>query len=382
MLSKGGSLVTYKVITTLDEFLKLEQAWNELAANSEISHVFMKHQWFREFIKAYHLENSLSIIAIWADGQMAAVAPIYRKPFVFRKMSAKGLSFLGSDLGLTLNFITADSGLVADLVTRLLQLEGWDVFVAENMCVEKETTNKFTELLDQKLHGYEYQIVRGFHSPYLTTEGSWDDYWNQLPPKRRNYLNRMCTRRLEKADSYEINQISTPEEFKVFLGDMFEISQKSWKANSGDHLAFDSAQGQLYVNFTPIALEHGWVTLYTIRINGELVGFEYLLRQGNNYLLLRCDYNEKYNYYSPGNSLRMAIVRSLFNRPETCEYDMGGDDDSYKLEWCRKTRKHVTITLGNQNTRGKTVMFAKNKVLPFLRKLKGTLRSNSGMEEA
>lgn len=153
-------------------------------------------------------------------------------------------------------------------------------------------------------------------------------------------------------------------------------------ADSDDHLTFDSPQGQLYVNFTPLALENDWVTIYTIRVNRQLVGFEYLLRHDNSYLLQRCDYDEEYSYYSPGNSLRIAILKNLFDKPETYEYDMGGDDDPYKLEWCGKIHKHVTVTLGNRNIKGRAVMFVKNKALPFLRSLKGSLGNNSGVERA
>jgi len=113
---------THKVITTLDEFLKLEQAWNELVANSEVDHAFMKHQWFAELIQAYGLERSLSIIAIWSDSQLVAVAPICRRSFAFRITRAKDLPFLASHFTPRVNFITADLALVAELMKHLLQL--------------------------------------------------------------------------------------------------------------------------------------------------------------------------------------------------------------------------------------------------------------------
>lgn len=374
-------MLTYKVTTTLDEFMKLEQAWNELIVNSEVDHAFMKHQWFAELIKAHHFESSLSIITVWADGLLAAAAPIHRSPVVFRKIRVKGLSFLASDLTPRVNFIASDPALVAILVKYLLKLEGWDVFVAKNMEEQIETTRKFLELLGSHLGKYSCQIVRGFHSPYLITEGSWDDYWNELPPQRRNYLNRMCLRRLKKARSYEINRVTTPGAFKAFLKDMFEISRKSWKVDTHDHLTFDSPQGQLYINFIPVGLEQGWVTLYTLRINNEFIGFECLLSCNNKYSLVRCDYNNDYKYYSPGNSLRISILKDLFRKPETCEYDMGGNEEPYKLEWCSKIRKHVTITLGNRTITGGTIMFAKNVVLPFLRNLKDSFGDNTGVEK-
>jgi len=60
---------------------------------------------------------------------------------------------------------------------------------------------------------------------------------------------------------------------------------------------------------------------------------------------------------------------------------MDGEGDSYELEWCRKIRKYMTVTLGNCNIKGRTVMFAKNMVLRFLRNLKGILGNNSGVEK-
>lgn len=81
-------------------------------------------------------------------------------------------------------------------------------------------------------------------------------------------------------------------------------------------------------------------------------------------------------------SYQIAIVKDLFSRPEPCEYDMGGDDDLCKLQWCQKIRKHVTVMLGNQNIEGRAVMFAKNTVLPILRNLKGSFRNDTGVEKA
>jgi len=371
-------VLTHKVITKYDEFLKLKQAWNELVTNSEAHHVFVKHEWLAEFIRAYNLQDLLSIVVTWVDGQLAAIAPIQRKRFFFRRIPADGLTFLASDLGLRVGFIVSDAALVQGLVNRLLQLKDWDVFLAANIYSESDTTRRFLEMMDSSK--YSYQIARGFHSPYLTTEGSWEDYWNHLPSKRRNYLKNMCLRRLQQADSYEIDQITTPEAFKAYAPNMFDVSRRSWKVDSDDYFTFDSPQGQLYLNFTPFGLEHNLVAIYTLRINNKLIGFEYLLKCDTKHLVLRCDYDREYSYYSPGNNLRIAIVKDLFSRPESCEYDMGGDDDLYKLQWCGKVRRHVTITIGNRNIKGSMVMFAKNTMLPFLRKVKGGVKNTRDAE--
>lgn len=355
-----------ELITDYSGFMKLKQQWNELVSSSEVDHVYMKHEWFSEWIKAYDVLDLLSIVTLWKDGQLSAIAPIYRKQFNFKKIRAKGLSFLSSGITPRCNFILNDYSLLDELVDHILKLKDWDVFFNSNMETEIGTTQRYIELLRDRRNKHIFRVddEDALRSPYVLTEGTWEGYLSSLPKKRQKYLTRMCLKRLEKAESFEFLKITTREQFEGFVPTMFDISAESWKASVNRHLKADSPVGKLYINFTPIGLKHNWVAIYVIKVNGETIGFEYLLSCNNKYTLIRCDYKEGHKYYSPGNNLRIAILKDLYSRKHVSEYDFAGSDYPHKLEWTNKIRKHVTITVGNRNLRGKAILFAKNTILP------------------
>jgi hypothetical protein len=222
-------------------------------------------------------------------------------------------------------------------------------------------------------HGYDYRLDPLFQSPYLLVKGSWEDYWQSLPQKRREYLDFYCQKRLAKAKSHKIVSLDSVADFGSFVGRMFEISGKSWKAAGGTHLQPNTPEGHIYSNFTRIALEAGWVKIYALSIDGQVIGFNYFLFCNNKYSLIRTDYDEAFKYYSPGNTLTLSILRELHGKPGPIEFDMGGGPDPYKLDWCDKIRKHVALTVGNRNLRGRSILFAQNRVMPSWHALAGLL---------
>ena len=360
-------MLKYRTIEDFDEFLKLETAWDELVANSEVDHAFTKHLWFSELVKAHDWQDSLSTVTMWSDGQLVAAAPVRRSTYRFGGLRFKGLGFLSSGVSPRCNLIVADIDYVEPLAEEVLGLPDWVLFYAKNLEASLETTKRFITLLHVGKSVAGIRVEDGLQSPYMLTQGSFEEYWNSFPVKRRKYLERMCIRRLEKAGHHELSQITNSEQFLKFMPTMFEISGKSWKSATGDHLFADSPQGRFYSGFTPLAIDRGLVKLYTIRIDGRPIGFEFLLTCNHKYSLIRCDYDEDFKYYSPGNNLRIAILRDLFGEDHICEYDLGGDAYPYKLEWCDSIRKHIKVMIGNNNLCGKAIMFAKNRICPLFR---------------
>lgn len=355
------------VIESFSDFLKLRDAWDELLEQTDVDHAFMKHRWFDHWIRAFEVQESLAIVTSWRDGQLAGALPLYRRDFNFRGVHAHGLSFLLSDFTPRCNFICVDKALVSELANAAFSMPEWDVIYLGNMEEDTAATSEFLHLFSGRKQNFESQVVEGLHSPYLITEGSWDDYWGTLPTKTRRHLERMCLRRLDKARSCELVKIETPQQFEDFKETMFEISAKSWKADNGDHLIAHTPQGRFYLEYTPAALECGNVSLYVLEVDGIAVGFEYHLSCNNRHSMIRCDFDRKFKYYTPGNGLRALILKRMFAEEKPCEYDMGGDAYTYKLKWTSNIRKHVSITVGNHTPRGTIIMTAKNKILPKLR---------------
>ena len=169
-----------RVIDNFDDFLKLQKPWNELLSLTDVDHVYMKHQWFEEWIKAYEVQGSLSVVTIWQDGQLAAAAPLYRKPLRFKRVKARGIGFLSSGVSPRCNFIAADGQLMDELIRAVLALPRWDILAADNMESESAVTKRYIDFLISSGNSYSYYTEPGFQSLYLRISGTWDDYWNSL----------------------------------------------------------------------------------------------------------------------------------------------------------------------------------------------------------
>jgi CelD/BcsL family acetyltransferase involved in cellulose biosynthesis len=366
-------MIEFKIIEKLDEFSKLRQPWDELVAQTDCDLVFMRHLWFEEMARAYSLDGFLAVVTLWRDGQLAAVAPVYRNRQPFKGIRTKAISFIAGEPTPRCNFIAADVDLIEPLVGKMMNLSDWDILYLENMEEDAASTKRYLELLETDRYGSGFQSSEGLQSPFMTIRGSWDDYWNSLSKKRRKHLNKMCFRRLDKAASYRFKRIESGDEFEEFASNMIGISGKSWKSERGTHIQAESSEGRFYAGFTPKAMEQGLVAIYTIELNGRLAGFEYLLKSGCNYSATRCDFDQEFKYYSPGSNLKIAIIKHLSEMDGPCKYDLTGAAYQYKLEWCSEIRSHLTITVGNRNLKGRFVIMAKNSILPFVRRFSGRI---------
>ena len=361
-------MIKVRIIDIFDDFPKLEQPWNELVSFTDIDHVYMKHQWFGEWIKAYEVKNSLTIVTIWRDGQLVAVAPLYRKPLKFKKVRARGIGFLSSGISPRCNFIAIDNQIMDELITAVLKLPRWDILVTENMENDVAVTEHYIDFLKSDKNTYSYYTEPGFHTLYLLIEGSWGDYWNSLSRKWRTNFKRYSLDRLEVVKSYEIKHIRTEAEGVEFCREMFNISRKSWRASVESHLVPDSPLGRLYSNFTPIGLRQGWIYIPNLKINGIHAGYIYFLHHNSKYVGIRAKFDEDFKSCSPGNNLHLAIIKELFNSDQVCEYDLG-PAAPYKQNFCSRIKKHMTITVGNKNIKGRGILFTKNYIMPTLRKI-------------
>jgi hypothetical protein len=359
-------LIKQILIDRFDEFHKLEKPWNELLCQTDVDHVYMKHQWFCEWIKAYEVTNSLSITTIWHDNLLVAAAPIYRKPLRFKKITARGLCYLSSGVSPRCNFIALDKESSDELSAAILSLPKWDILSTDNMESGSAVTQYYLDYL--KSRNRPHYIEPGFQSLYLITRGTWESYWNSLSGKWRTNFKRYALDKPGKVQSYEICHLRTEEEYEVFASEMLKISEKSWKASVASQLVIDSALGKLYSGFTPIGLRNGWVYIPYLKINGAYAGYVYFLCYDDKYVGIRAEFDDDFKSYSPGNNLHLAIIKELFASGKTCEYDLG-PDAAYKRNFCNQIKQHHNILVGNKTVKGRGIIFAKNNILPLMRKM-------------
>src|SRR3954467_14337848 len=70
----GRQLV--RVLTTFEDFLDLEPAWNRVLADADIPHPFMEHSWVRTWLECFGQKSLLRVVVVSSGSQPIAIAPL------------------------------------------------------------------------------------------------------------------------------------------------------------------------------------------------------------------------------------------------------------------------------------------------------------------
>ncbi len=365
----------FKIIRDFDQFLKLHQPWNELVTQCEIDHAFMKHEWFECWIENLGNPRSLAITTAWLDGQLLGVAPFQVSREKFKGLPARVLGFLSSGISPRCNFIMHDSIDSEDFFDYIFETRDWDLIITKDIDANLKTTQTYLKYLDSN-GKIKYSTETGRVSPFMQTESGWDDYWKTLSKSLRSNLKRRMNG-LKKMESYESIKITGYDDFAKIIDQLVETSAKSWKGKIGTDLKSTPELLSFYIDFSRKASKVGLFELWILKINDQIAAFDYYLKGKNSLSLIRTDFDPVFAFYSPGNVLKLSILKEIFERNGIWEYDMGGQAVNYKTKWANRLREHLIITAGNSSLYGNFLMFGKTKILPFIKKLRSKHEGNS-----
>jgi CelD/BcsL family acetyltransferase involved in cellulose biosynthesis len=85
---------------------------------------------------------------------------------------------------------------------------------------------------------------------------------------------------------------------------------------------------------------------------------------------VKIGYDPQYHAYSPGNMLLNLILQDACARGME-EYDLLGDDDDWKYEWTKETRRHRWLFLFRSRLRARLLYRLKFGVVPPLKRVWG-----------
>ena len=362
-----------KIINSFDDFLELSDSWDELVRATELDHVFMRHLWFKCYIECYQIKEKLSIVTLWRDDKLCAIAPLMRSRSKRKGIVFKTLKFISSGISPRCNFIAKSKEDLFALLDECLKIDGWDLMTLDNLELEINQTKLLREYLDRH-RDYMTNLEPGFQSPYLITDGSWDDYLESLSRNRRRYLKNRLSKRMERAESFYLHKASADDNMEELYDWMLKISDTSWKHDNGSAIRQVPPVARFYRQFTEIALKQDLISLWFLDINGVKVAFDYYLKDAGRLSGIRSDFDKSFGDFYPGDYIKLEFLQRMFADPDMHEFDFGGTVYDYKLRWTNDIRKHINLIIGNKNFKGRGLLFAMNYIKPIKSKLTGKSR--------
>lgn len=365
-----------ELITKFEDFLHLEDAWNNLLEKSQNDIVFLRHEWFRCWWEAFGKNKTLFIVLLKnEESEIIGIAPLMISKDKLRGLPVRKLSFIRDDNAAHVDFIFTDRKKEALKRTFQYLKENknlWDVAILESILKESDSCMILPDIL--AYNGLFFSLKEQHSSPFISLTSDWDTYFSKRSSKFRKTL-RNELNRLNRSGRIAIEEINNINLSNVLV-EITNISARSWKGKEKSDMGKSKENLQFFSTLSKMASEKGWLSIWLLRQNDKTIAMEYHLKYKNKIFALRGDFDEEYRYLSPGSVLDYNIVRHMF-QSRVSEYDMCGGSYEYKMRWTSTTRRHCLFYIFHNNFYSYALHTLKNKFIPFFKKSKYIIKAKN-----
>jgi CelD/BcsL family acetyltransferase involved in cellulose biosynthesis len=344
-------MYTVKAVHSFDEFVKLEPIWNRLLAQSDNDIPYMTFEWFCFFWKKLCSPGKPLVLILSHGGEPSAVIPLMRQKIFWRNLPVTCLSFLSNAFAARTGIIRTGRGddRIFDAAFRFLKTTGYDfdLFWSERVIKGSDTDRLLRKYVEETSLGL--QMMEGNSSPYIVTQGSWEEYLRGRSKHQR--FNIRHVNKLYERLNYSLRTF-TSDGLDEAAEKMLLISRNSWKHQEGKAITNQKEKTDYYRDLLYIAAKAGWLRFHLLEINGRPAAFLYTLKYGNKVYLLEIYYHEDMKEFTPGNFLSNYVIKESFDTGcDECEFL--GNTDGWKLRLTSDAHSHGKYWIFNNTPYGK-----------------------------
>jgi hypothetical protein len=354
-----------RVVQDLNEFQKLESAWNGLLENQKYHIPFLCFDWFRIWLKHFLKGNKLFVLLVYKGDNLSAIAPLIIRNEKFRGViSAKKIELVGNVHSPIRNLIFGEPGKSEmDVLLKIFEFFKndyieWDIMELDSIPVEFGSFHTLRNAVD--LIGFrnrEYFCFNDWVLDDITYSG--DEYMKNRPRNLKKELGKR-RRRLERKGNLRFEFESNKNNYNYYKQIYYEVRGKSWKHPEND---FDFLN-----DFRKRAFEKGLLRFGLLLFNDAPISCHLRLNCENDVYFLESVYDEEYEEFSPTTILRSELMKYVIDKEKTRTIHTIRGDEPYKKDWTPKRTERKGILVFNRNFKGRFLSFLMTKMLPIVEK--------------
>ncbi len=318
-----------KRVESILDLASARPVWSGLAERS--GNIFATWEWADAWWRHFGADRELILRACVADGEPFAIAPLYRE----RKGPIGLLRFIGHGVGDVLGPVCApaDAGRALETLLTGLRAEqlSWMALLAERVPGGPATAALGGELL----------LIED--NPSLAVEGrSWADFLAASSKNMREKVRRN-TKKLHRDHEIEFELCERPEQVEPMMRTLFDLHGMRW--SEGGSFGRDSV-APFHLDFAPIALERGWLRLWTMQIDGEPAAAWYGFRFGGVEAYYQSGRDPRFDRFSVGFLMLARTIEAAFE-DGLDSYGFLRGDEPYKNRFATTTGTLESRAVGN-----------------------------------
>lgn len=248
----------------------------------------------------------------------------------------------------------------------------WDV-VDLNLVGEGTPTHLAMEALRERGTAVEIRTIQ--HTSVIDLTRGEKAYFDGVSAKLRSNTDK-AERALKRQGNLEMREVAGGDDWCDWLERAFELEAAGWKGEKGSAIGQSSHELEFYRKVFSAARTEDRLCLYALLLDGNLIAFKVLVREGDVYYGLKTAYDERFAKQSPGNVLYQHLLRALFAEGRSSKLDMLDPVTPWKERWQTGTEALLRIYIYAPTLRGQCVYRARKTARWALRQLR-TLRERT-----
>ncbi len=344
-----------ELIDDTERFRALRQEWDELLEQSAADCLFLTWEWLYPWWTHCADGRKLCLLAVRDGGDLIGVAPLAVSPWrvtrfrLFHALEFLGTGRIGSDY---LDIISRRSR-EQDVAEALADhLSRWGTMLE---LAQVNGDASLAAAVAARMAGRDWTsaAIRTDVCPFVRLAGhSWDSYLATLGSEHRYNIRRRL-RNLAGRFDVRFERAATDAERRAALAEVVTLHRKRWEARGGGSTAFSTpAVLAFHEEASRLALERGWLRLFSLRLDGTPVSALYGFRYGRRFYFYQSGFEPEYGKHSVGLvTMALAIKSAIEEGAE--EYDFLHGDEPYKFLWTRDVRELRRLELYAPCLRGR-----------------------------
>lgn len=326
-----------EIIKTYEEFLKLENVWDELLIKSNQYHINLTFNWNKNWIQTYWKNQSLFIVVVYDANEIIGIAPlvIHNSYKILRDLvKVRRISFMASGINDSCDFIISKrNSEVINLIINILLNDDklWDELQFVKMFNYSANYKPLIESL--KRYKTNINVITSYTSAFINTQKSFDEYLDTLSKSTITSIKRKQKKIDPISPEFKIHKNLTPEIFDRILEIESARESKdgirtSFFNTELNRIFFGKSINDYYRNTQPL--------IFTIETNNKIISFMICFLENNTLKFWLASFDINFSQYSPGFILFYHTIKYC------CEnnivlFDMMLGIEEYKKKWTKDT---------------------------------------------
>lgn len=208
-------------------------------------------------------------------------------------------------------------------------------------------------------------------SPYLPLEGSWDQFVDALPSRKRRKL-LQSRDGIAQLGEVRLRTSLGEEELEADLATGFTIEGSGWKGENGTAIISRDATRRFYEGIARWASAKGWLRLQFLELDGEPIAFGFGLDDLRAEYDLKNGFDPRFGEHGPGYLLMAARLERCFGLGLE-RFEFLGAAERHKLTWTDECHVKTRVQLFRSGIQGRVEHLAWTKGRSIVQRLRNKL---------